>query len=202
MCTRAVALLVWLALAQAAWGGAAELIGNSSYADAVELVASQDGAPPNVLVLGSGGLVGSALAAELRRRGYNVLESRDRMHLDLRVQGSLSRFDDTPIAFCFFLACEVGGSKFIASGSNERAITRNNEKIYDNVFPYLQRRKIPFLFSSSQLSGEGMPLGEFSQRKGRAAEGQSKGKHGQMVGFQVSYLSLQPDSSCPMHKQE
>ena len=163
MCKRAVALLVWLALGQAARKGAAELIGNSSYADAVEPVASQDGAPPNVLVLGSGGLVGSALAAELRRRGYNVLESRDRMHLDLRVQGSLSRFDDTPISFCFFLACEVGGSKFIASGSNERAITRNNEKIYDNVFPYLQRRKIRFLFSSSQLSGEGMLLGQSSR---------------------------------------
>ena len=129
-------------------------IGTSAYVDAVETVASHDGSAPNVLVLGSGGLVGRALTAELQRRGYNVLESRDRMHLDLRVQGSLSRFDDTPIAFCFFLACEVGGSKFIASGSNEVAITRNNQKIYDNVFPYLQRRKIPFLFSSSQLSGE------------------------------------------------
>ena len=40
------------------------------------------------------------------------------MHLDLRVHGSLSRFDDTPISFSFFLACEVGSSKFITSGAN------------------------------------------------------------------------------------
>lgn len=53
----------------------------------------------------------------------------------------------------FFLACEVGGSKFIDSKDSnvQLQIIESNVKIYQTVFPYLAERKIPFIFSSSYL---------------------------------------------------
>lgn len=100
-----------------------------------------------MLVLGSGGLVGSALVPELTKSGYKVLEVRNRFDKDLRRQRSLSIFDKQKIKFCFFLACEGGRASF-----PEQLTTRYNEMIYSNVIPYLERRKIPFFFSSSSLS--------------------------------------------------
>jgi nucleoside-diphosphate-sugar epimerase len=105
-----------------------------------------------VLVLGSAGLVGSSLVSTLKREGYTVLEAPNRYSLDLRERGSLNKFDNASIDFCFFLACDVGGAKFLADSNYENVSFSNNNKIYDTVFPYLVRRKIPFIFSSSQLS--------------------------------------------------
>lgn len=53
-----------------------------------------------------------------------------------------------------FLACEVGGSKFIDSKSanTQLQILEHNVLIYQNVFNWLSERgRIPFLFTSSYL---------------------------------------------------
>ena len=63
-----------------------------------------------VLVLGSSELVGSSLVKRLRADGCLVLEVKHRHHVDLRVRGSLASYAGK-LDFCFFLACEVGGSK-------------------------------------------------------------------------------------------
>ena len=105
-----------------------------------------------ILVLGSGGVVGTGLVHELRKRSHSVIEIRNRLHIDLRVNNSLGHLYNEDIDFCFFLACEVGGSKYITSTLNDKAIWDYNMDIYDNVFHFLRMKKTPFIFSSSQLA--------------------------------------------------
>lgn len=111
-----------------------------------------------VLVLGSGGLIGTALVHLLQQQGYTVLEVKSRLHIDLRVQPSLLplHFNLSTVQFAFFLACEVGGSKFIdnARGSVQLDILQNNLRIYDSVLPTLVQYRIPTLFTSSHLQSQ------------------------------------------------
>ena len=46
-----------------------------------------------VLVLGSGGLIGRALVSTLKSLGYEVLEVKNRRHVDLRIAHSLEQFE-------------------------------------------------------------------------------------------------------------
>jgi len=116
---------------------------------------------PTVLVLGSGGLIGRHLAAQLAVDGYRVAHVYNRTHIDLRVPGALDRFNASSIAYVFFLACEVGGSKYIAAGAHDTQIDilRSNLRIYETVFPWLRERRVPFLFASSCLAVEDTPYG-------------------------------------------
>lgn len=62
-----------------------------------------------------------------------MLHVRNRAHIDLRDPNALStNFASEKISFCFFLACEVGGSKFIGSkdGNVQLDIVQNNVLIY------------------------------------------------------------------------
>ena len=104
----------------------------------------------HVLVLGSTGLIGSAVSAVLTQAGYTVHQVRHRYDVDLRVSGTLQhRFADTPIDFAFFLACEIGGSKYLHAPGVQQRLSDNNIAMYDSVLPFLEARRIPFLFSSS-----------------------------------------------------
>jgi nucleoside-diphosphate-sugar epimerase len=132
-----------------------------------------NGTPPNlaapgraqtVLVLGSGGLVGRALSDELLKRGFLLIQVPGRLHTDLRIVGSLSWLDDKVFDFVFFLACEVGGSKFLTSASAQDAVRLYNERIYANVFPWLKARGAPFLFASSMLAAENTTYGTIKAR--------------------------------------
>ena len=69
----------------------------------------------NVLLLGSGGTIGSVLKRWLIDHGYTVLEVKNRNHIDLRNSNALSVFEPSSVHFVLFLACEVGGAKYIAS---------------------------------------------------------------------------------------
>ncbi len=108
-----------------------------------------------VLVLGSGGLVGRSVVAWLHEKGFQVAEVKNRKHIDLRVPGALDVFDSADISYCIFLACEVGGSKFIESSeqSIQVNIIDSNIRIYQTVFPWLTEHRIPFIFTSSYLQG-------------------------------------------------
>ncbi len=86
----------------------------------------------------------------------------NRDHVDLRIPGSLAAYvGDRPVSFCFFLACEVGGSKFLDSkdGNVQLEIIQHNVAIYQNVLPFLAQRNIPFLFTSSYLQSQATAYG-------------------------------------------
>jgi nucleoside-diphosphate-sugar epimerase len=54
--------------------------------------------------------------------------------------------------FCFFLAFDVGGSKYLNLNQNSYAFIDNNLRIMSNVFTLLNKFKKPFVFASSQMS--------------------------------------------------
>jgi nucleoside-diphosphate-sugar epimerase len=130
--------MVMLGLVGASWYAVDEIV------DTVHL-------PPDsrVLVLGSGGLIGRALTNALRSEGYEVFEVKGRADLDLRVPGALARFTPLNISFVYFLACDVGGSKFIDAADQQYQILHSNLAMYQVVFPWLQSVAVPFIFTSS-----------------------------------------------------
>jgi len=133
-----------------------------------------------VLVLGSGGLIGSALVKWLRSSGFETAEVVNRKHIDLRLPGALDVFNDDDISFVFFLACEVGGAKFIHSSERgaQRQIIENNVLMYQTVFKWLDERKVPFVFTSSYLQGQPNAYGSIK----RLGEAWIKGlDHGKVV---------------------
>ena len=102
------------------------LVGASWYA--VDEIVDTVHLPPDsrVLVLGSGGLIGRALTNALKSEGYEVFEVKGRADLDLRVPGALARFTSLNISFVYFLACDVGGSKFIDAADQQYQILHSN----------------------------------------------------------------------------
>lgn len=93
-----------------------------------------------VLVLGSGGLVGRALVRWLKLHSFRVLEVKNREDIDLREPGAMDRFNASHAQFVYFLACEVGGSKFLESSSEAQqlAIIRHNLRIYETVLNWFE----------------------------------------------------------------
>ena len=108
-----------------------------------------------VLVLGSGGLIGGVLVRHLVRAGIPVEQVRDRRHIDLRVRGALDVFNRSGIQYCFFLACEVGGSKFLEDSDPrvQLSILESNLRMYQSVLPWLEESRVHFAFTSSYLQG-------------------------------------------------
>lgn len=121
-----------------------------------------------VLILGSGGLIGSHLKEKLLSKGYKVLHVQNRHHRDLRIPGSLSIFDDFNIKFVYFLAYEVGGAKYLQQDSIQDRILTSNIQMMDNVFEYLINRKLKFAFASSSLSADNSTYGVVKLRGERA----------------------------------
>lgn len=109
----------------------------------------------NILILGSSGQIGAHLTTFLRNKGYSVIEFdivRDKKE-DLTIHKSYQL--ETAIAkshFVFFLAFDVGGSRYLKKYQHTFDFIHNNSRIMVNVFDLLNRYKKPFIFASSQMS--------------------------------------------------
>ena len=108
-----------------------------------------------VTILGSGGQIGAYLTEHLRVRGH-IVEEFDVVNekwQDLTVIPNHNLYDalcDTD--FVFFLAFDVGGSRYLKKYQHTFDFIDNNSRIMVNVFQYLKKFKIPFVFASSQMS--------------------------------------------------
>ena len=108
-----------------------------------------------ILILGSEGQVGSHLKKFLKHRGYVTLEfdiARN-SNEDLRKAGNkklekLIRLSD----FVFFLAFDVGGSRYLKKYQNTYDFVSNNIKLMANTFELIKKFKKKFIFASSQMS--------------------------------------------------
>lgn len=107
-----------------------------------------------ILVLGSDGLIGSHLVKHLEKLGHfvNTIDIAGDSFQDLRVVGRIREIMDWPCDFIFFLAFDVGGSKYLAKYQDSFDFIQNNSKIMVNTFGWIKERRIPFLFTSSQMS--------------------------------------------------
>ena len=101
------------------------------------------------LVLGGSGTIGSVLCKTLLEKGEEVINLDLKMGFDLRKE-SLLQYDN--VDYVWFLAWEVGGAKFLYNKNHYFDIIHNNTLICQNVFTFLNKTKIPFMFTSSQLA--------------------------------------------------
>ncbi|KKL27532.1 hypothetical protein LCGC14_2384210 [marine sediment metagenome] len=110
----------------------------------------------NYLILGSAGQIGSALTTYLKDKGHDVtefdLENYSVFKQDLRYP---SRELESILSWCdfvFFLAFDVGGSRYLDKYQNTYSFISNNIKIMDTTFDALRATEKPFIFASSQMS--------------------------------------------------
>ena len=107
------------------------------------------------LILGSAGLIGSALASYLKNQGHDVigLDIENGLGEDLRIANN--DLLDKAVKECdyaFFLAFDVGGSKYLAQYEKTYDFIDNNMRIMLNVFESFKTYNTPFLFATSQMS--------------------------------------------------
>ncbi len=108
-----------------------------------------------VTILGSSGQIGAYLTEHLKSKGHIVEEFDvvNKDYQDLTVIPNHNLYDalcDTD--FVFFLAFDVGGSRYLKKYQHTFDFINNNSRIMVNVFQYLERFKTPFVFASSQMS--------------------------------------------------
>jgi nucleoside-diphosphate-sugar epimerase len=108
-----------------------------------------------ITILGSSGQIGAYLTEYLRGKGHIVQEFDvvNGAHQDMTALPNIHLHDalsDTD--FCFFLAFDVGGSRYLKKYQHTFDFINNNSRIMVNGFMYLKRYNIPFVFASSQMS--------------------------------------------------
>ena len=109
----------------------------------------------NVLVLGSSGQVGAYLCDYLKSNGHSVKEFdivNDEKQ-DLRISNNevlekMVKESD----FVFFLAFDVGGSRYLSKYQHTIEFMNNNMLLMTNTFTVLNKYNKPFVFASSQMS--------------------------------------------------
>ena len=81
------------------------------------------------------------------------MEAVERMDRDCLPHWKCPR-SESDVRFVIFLACEVGGSKFIENSREQVQINiaRSNVRMYENVFPWLQVLAVAPPSSSASLS--------------------------------------------------
>ena len=108
-----------------------------------------------VTILGSGGQIGAYLTEYLRKKDYEVLEfditngeHQDMTHIpNTYLRNAIMNSD-----FIFFLAFDVGGSRYLKKYQHTFNFIDNNTRLMANVFGYLEDYGKPFVFASSQMS--------------------------------------------------
>lgn len=100
-----------------------------------------------VAVLGSRGQIGRHLVTKLKAAGHHVIGQDITTGIDLRYEWGLE-----PVDLVYFLAFDVGGSRYLAERQKTFDYIDGNMKLMENVFSHLHKYAIPFIFASSQMS--------------------------------------------------
>ena len=136
-----------------------------------------------VTILGSGGQIGAYLTEYLRKKDYEVLEfditngeHQDMTHIpNTYLRNAIMNSD-----FVFFLAFDVGGSRYLKKYQHTFNFIDNNTRLMANVFGYLEDYSKPFVFASSQMSN--MSYSPYGVMK-RVGELYTKSLNGLIVKF-------------------
>ena len=108
-----------------------------------------------VLNLGSSGQIGAYLTEYLRKKGHEVIEfDRNRHHGEDLTQMPNHNLERAvkECDFCFFLAFDVGGSRYLKKYQHTFDFINNNTRLMANVFGLLEKYNKRFVFASSQMS--------------------------------------------------
>jgi nucleoside-diphosphate-sugar epimerase len=112
-----------------------------------------------IAVLGSAGQIGAPLVSYLRSKGHFVLEvdiknqsEQEPFNSDLRLLDNEILFKRlSECDFVVFLAFDVGGSKFLKQFGKDFDFISNNVRIMENVFSFLKKESVPFIFATSSM---------------------------------------------------
>jgi nucleoside-diphosphate-sugar epimerase len=110
------------------------------------------------LILGSAGQVGTPLTSFLKNEGHDVLtfDIADSIEEDLRIPSNSKLDECIKVSdFVFFLAWDVGGSRYLNKYQDTFEFIQNNIKIVSNTFELIKKYNKPFLFASSQMANMG-----------------------------------------------
>ena len=108
-----------------------------------------------VTVLGSSGQIGAYLSEYLSKKGHIVREfdvvngsHQDMTHIpNTYLRNAIMESD-----FVFFLAFDVGGSRYLKKYQHTFDFVNNNTRLMANAFGLLEQYDKPFIFASSQMS--------------------------------------------------
>ena len=108
-----------------------------------------------VTVLGSSGQIGAYLSEYLSKKGHIVREfdvingsHQDMTHIpNTYLRNAIMESD-----FVFFLAFDVGGSRYLKKYQHTFDFVNNNTRLMANAFGFLEQYDKPFVFASSQMS--------------------------------------------------
>ena len=108
-----------------------------------------------IAVLGSSGQIGAYLSEYLSRKGHIVREfdivngtHQDMTHIpNTYLRNAIMESD-----FIFFLAFDVGGSRYLKKYQHTFDFVNNNTRLMANAFGLLEKYDKPFIFASSQMS--------------------------------------------------
>jgi len=111
-----------------------------------------------ITVLGSSGQIGAYLTEHLRNKGHQVHEfdlvnTSDEDMTTIPNPLLEERIADSD--FVFFLAFDVGGSRYLKKYQHTFQFINNNCRLMANAFTLLQKYNVRFVFASSQMSNMG-----------------------------------------------
>ena len=136
-----------------------------------------------ILNLGSSGQIGAYLTEYLREKGHEVTE----YDKNLGPQYNLCAIPSTWLEHCikesdfvFFLAFDVGGSRYLKKYQHTFGFIDNNTRMMANVFGLIEKYGKPFVFASSQMSN--MSYSPYGVMK-RVGELYTKSLGGKIVHF-------------------
>ena len=136
-----------------------------------------------ILNLGSSGQIGAYLTEYLRKKGHEVTE----YDKNLGAQYNLCAIPSTWLEDCikksdfvFFLAFDVGGSRYLQKYQHTFRFLDNNARMMANVFGLIEKYDKPFVFASSQMSN--MSYSPYGVMK-RVGELYTKSLGGKIVHF-------------------
>ncbi len=109
----------------------------------------------NITILGSAGQIGAYLSEYLKDKGHHVtnVDIVNGAQYDLRVTPNTVVENAIQYAdFVFFLAFDVGGSRYLKKYQHTFEFVNNNTRMMANTFRLLGKYKKRFVFASSQMS--------------------------------------------------
>jgi len=108
-----------------------------------------------ITILGSSGQIGTYLTEYLCGKGHEVTEfdivNGEEENLT-KIPNPKLMHDIRVSDFVFFLAFDVGGSRYLKKYQHTYDFINNNTRLMANVFQYLAEYRKPFVFASSQMS--------------------------------------------------
>lgn len=108
-----------------------------------------------ITILGSSGQIGDYLTKYLQNKEYEVFEF-DVVNGPLQDLTTIPNLELEEVIknsdFVFFLAFDVGGSRYLKKYQHTFNFINNNARLMVNAFGYLEKYKKPFVFASSQMS--------------------------------------------------